>query len=332
MTWNFLLPRKVGWLSTDKSGFLVNSEKQKGVALVLVLLSLTLLASAGSYLIHDDHKAIRRVENQRDYLQAHYLAESGLQWVKLVLQKDGESSTTDHLNEPWNTLAQPVDVENGALSIEVLDAQSRFNINNLQNDAGGIWLSGLENLLEMVDQPPGLAAKIKDWIDEDANPTGFEGAEDDDYLLHDPPMRAANSAMGDISELLLVKDIDMEIFEKISPFLAAIPTTNLRINVNTCPDLLFGIMGCTVLPEGVGRALVAGRGEGGYLSVDEFIAATELASHGDVAVSLADVSSSYFLVNVTSSFGRIIIKNRYLLKRSVEEKVYVDIVRVTSVS
>ncbi|NKB76383.1 MAG: hypothetical protein GKR96_04895 [Gammaproteobacteria bacterium] len=286
----------------------MNSEKQKGVALVLVLLCLALLASAGSYLIGDDHMAIRRVENQHDRLQAQYLAESGLQWAMLVLQKDGESSNTDHLNESWNALVPPINIENG------------------------IWMAGFKRLLEITGQSPALAVSIKDWLDDDASPTGPEGAEDDEYLLGDPPMRTANSFMSDISELLLVKGIDRVAFEEISPLVSALPEAGLPININTCSDSLFGIFGRTVLPIGAGSALASGRGENGYPSIDDFITATELASHGDVAAGFADVSTTYFLVNVTSSYGRITISSRYLLKRSIEDNVYIDIVRVTSIS
>ena len=310
----------------------MNFNKQKGVALILVLLSLTLLASAGSYLLDDDHMAIRRVENQHASLQAQYVAQSGLQWAMLVLQKDGELSKTDHLNEPWNTLTQPIDIENGSLTIEVIDAQSKFNLNNLRSDTDGAWMSGLKRLIESLDLTPELAARIKDWIDVDSSPTGFDGAEDDEYLLDDPAMRTANGFMGDISELLLIKGVDTAVFEKIAPFLTAIPGSDLKINVNTCHEALFRIFGRTTLPEGVGVALAAGRGEDGYSSVEDFVTATPLASHGDVAGNLADVSTAYFVVNVTGSYGRVNITNRYLLKRTLEDQVYIDILRVTSVS
>ena len=293
---------------------------------------MAMLASAASYLVEDDHLSIRRAANQHDRLQAQYLAESGLQWAMLVLQKDGENNEIDHLNEPWTTLDQPLSIENGTLSIEVIDVQGRFNINNLRNDPNGLWSAALSRLLESADLAPELASTLKDWIDDDSTPTGIEGAEDDHYLLNDPPYRTANDFIRDISELKLIKGINDSTFEKLNTLVTALPTSEARININTCPEALFAIFGREVLAEGVGAALAAGRGEDGYQTMEDFVTQTELASHGEVASALGRISSDFFVVNITSTYGRITLSNRYLLKREIDEGVYIDLISTASVS
>ena len=114
--------------------------------------------------------------------------------------------------------------------------------------------------------------------------------------------------------------------------ITALPTSEARININTCPEALFALFGREVLAEGVGAALAAGRGEDGYQTLEDFVTQTELASHGEVASALGRVSSEFFVVNITSAYGRITLSNRYLLKREIDDEVYVDLISTASVS
>ncbi|GJL81006.1 MAG: hypothetical protein DHS20C01_06400 [marine bacterium B5-7] len=302
------------------------------MALLLVLLSLALLTTATVYLVEDNHLAIRRTGNQAQRLQAQYLSQSALQWAMLVLQKDGESSVIDHLGEPWTRLTTPIRVEQGELAIEITDAQGRFNINNLQIDETGVWTAAFKRLLKMNALDESLADKVRDWLDTDIMPISLDGAEDSDYLLKDPPYRAANNLIADPGELRLIDGFTKDVIDKLRPYIAALPESGVRININTCPESLFRIFGQTLLPDGAGSTLADSRGETGYEKPGDFLVNTVLASHADVAEALSTVSSDYFTVLITSRYGRISRKERYLVRRQLGQVVIVSVVRLTSVA
>lgn len=81
--------------------------------------------------------------------------------------------------------------------------------------------------------PQALAVAVKDWIDEDQEPTGIDGAEDYNYTGLDVPYRTANTLMAHSSELLVVKGFTPKIYDEIKEFLCVLPTTDGTINVNT---------------------------------------------------------------------------------------------------
>lgn len=81
--------------------------------------------------------------------------------------------------------------------------------------------------------PQALAVAVKDWIDEDQEPTGIDGAEDYNYTGLDVPYRTANTLMAHSSELLVVKGFTPKIYDDIKESLCVLPTTDGTINVNT---------------------------------------------------------------------------------------------------
>ena len=76
-----------------------------------------------------------------------------------------------------------------------------------------------------------LAAVIVDWLDSNEQ-VSFLGAEDNEYLNLSPPYRASNQRMEDISELLLLKGLDFESYEKLHPYICVLES-EAGINVNT---------------------------------------------------------------------------------------------------
>lgn len=116
--------------------------RQRGVALISILLILTVLATLAIYTAEDQSLAIRRVENLGVAEQGYQVNLSGEQWVVKVLEKDladdqlrsNESTPViDHTGEVWGNLGPPVEVgDTGTtLLMTVEDLQARLNINNL---------------------------------------------------------------------------------------------------------------------------------------------------------------------------------------------------------
>ncbi len=192
----------------------LSAARQAGLALLSMMFILVLLTTMAVYMVQDDHLMLRRVQNIRNAEQALQLALGSEQWAARVLQRDIEAGETDHLNEDWNRLGSPVTVDDGRLLTTIQDLHSRFNLNNLsQRDE--VWYPAFRRLPRLLEIDEGVAEAVVDWIDADSQRTHASGAEDLEYLLLDPPYRAANRAMVDLGELELIQGVDAEAVRRL---------------------------------------------------------------------------------------------------------------------
>ncbi len=277
---------------------------QHGVALLTVLFILVLLTVLSVYLIEDEYMAIRRVSNLRDYEQMYHMMTGSEQWAVKVLQRDMQGNTNDHLLEAWHNLLPETQINEGRMQAEVVDLQGRFNLNNLRSREDP-WYALFQRLLRVLEIDEALADAAIDWIDADFDVSGPRGAEDPDYLSLTPPYRSANQAFGSTGELIWVAGFDDAVINKLEPFIAALPTVDAKININTAPIALLRALSPTILGEPAAEALAQGRGEEGYQDAGEFLGAAELAGQGDQIGPLIDVSSQFFEVRSRAEFGRL---------------------------
>ena len=133
---------------------------------------------------------------------------------------------------------------------------------------------------ETADQ---IAVSAADWIDTDSVP-GPGGAEDDYYLSFRPAYRPPNDLMADPSELRMVNAVTPEIYERVRPWLCALPGTVLSpINVNTLlpgQAVLLAMLAPDQLSIDAARQLLAQRPVDGYGSLVDFWALGPLAQLG----------------------------------------------------
>ncbi len=291
--------------------------RQAGVALLSVMFILVLLTTLAVYVTEADHLMLSRAGNQRNFEQGMQLALGGEQWAVRVLQRDGADSEIDHLNEDWNRLGQPVTVDDADMRTAVEDMQGRFNVNNLTR-RDEVWYPAFKRLLRLLDIDEGVAEAVVDWIDPDEQRTHANGAEDLEYLLFDPPYRAANRRIADIGELLLVQGVTDDVLTRLTPFITAIPDQReTRINVNTCPPLLFQAM--AAIDAGSAETLADGRGESGYESIEVFLQRPELAGEANqFAEPMISLASDYFVVTNQARIDDMNLAIESVVRRSRE--------------
>jgi general secretion pathway protein K len=217
--------------------------QQQGIALITAVLVVALAAMASTAILVSAHIAIRRTANLQESELAWWYASGVESWVKSLLERDLETNDFDALTDIW---AQPVDylpVDEGFVRGQVIDLQGRFNLNNFGTPDDNEYAQQVEVFVRLLRvlgvaedyQARALAATIRDWIDADSEPTGADGAEDNDYLRLDPPYRAGNRMLTSVSELLAVRGMTKEIYAKLASVVSALPQTGVPINVNTAP-------------------------------------------------------------------------------------------------
>ena len=248
---------------------------EAGVALVITLIIVTLVAMIVldlNYLMRVD---VHASANFRDGVKAYYLAKSGVNVVKELFSRN--SQELEGLKNALLTGAtQTLPIGEDSASVRVIDETGKINVNALvvqanapQPSAGAQsppgpgrtqpreaqtvspWIQITQDLFQRLGIDPTLVGAVIDWIDVDDIPTGSGGAESSYYRGLEKPYTARNGAMETIAELRLIKGFTDEVLLKLGARRVGgivDPATNLyftalplpqgggwRVNLNTAP-------------------------------------------------------------------------------------------------
>ena len=243
----------------------------------------------------------RRTTNLLGAEQAYAYILGAEDWVSHILRRDDRDQ--DSRLDAWSTDAVILPVDGGQITGLITDEQSLFNINNVVDHQGTIdlaWLERLRRLLVVLEQDPILADRIADWIDNDIEPIGFNGAEDDYYLRKSPAYRTPNRPLTSISELRLVEGMTPDTYAVVAPFLTALPG-NTSININFArPEILLAI-GNEITDSDIARIEEA-RDSGLFDSTESLLTFIQ-GLQGDFDEQMLSVSSNYFLLQTRVAVG-----------------------------
>lgn len=275
--------------------------RQRGVALITVMLVVALVTIICAALLLRQQLAIRSTGNQLLVRQAQYYAEGGELLAKAMLRRDQGADQVDHLAEPWANpkLSFPLD-EGGELRLRIEDLSGRFNLNSLAvgGEASDQALLRLRRLLQTLQLSPAYADRLKDWIDGDQEPSGMAGAEDDQYLLLKPAYRTGVGRIAEVSELRLLLGMSEADYRRLAPFVSALPS-QVELNINTASAQVLACLG-EGIPEAALKNAIEGRGRTGYRDPGAF--AQQLGAYQVSPQGLA-TNSQYFRVTTEVLLG-----------------------------
>lgn len=146
----------------------------------------------------------------------------------------------------WNGAVRRVPLPGGLGVAEgtVRDGGNCFNVNSVvqgqpqtgltQRPSGILQFHSLMRVLSVPDaDAQRIANAAADWADSDEI-AGSIGAEDAAYAAGEVPYRAGNTLFAEPSEIRALAGMDARIWDKVRPWICALPTTDLApINVNT---------------------------------------------------------------------------------------------------
>jgi general secretion pathway protein K len=219
--------------------------QQRGIALLMAMLVVVIATVIAVSLVHEQSLSIRKTAHIRNTDTALMYSLGLEDYARLFLQKDFRDSRIDHAGEDWGLGIPVLPIEGGFLSGTMEDAQSRLNLNSVLQQENEDRLRALCNNLDLS---PVFISALKDWIDADPDVVDADGAEDDYYTNLDPPYRSANRMMTDISELLLIKGMDTEIYNKLKPFITVLPAS-ANLNINTIPAEIYQVLDSNLDPD-----------------------------------------------------------------------------------
>lgn len=278
-------------------------QRQGGVALITALLVVALAVVAATAMATRLQVDVRRSANLLHGEQAYAYALAAESWAQVILRRDAANSTIDALTEDWAGSLSPLAVEGGVVAGRIIDQQGRFNLNSVVTATGTRNQPSIEyfgRLLEVLGLDPALVPVLVDWIDPDINATFPGGAEDDVYLLLDPPYRAANHALVDVSELRLLQGFTPEVVAALLPHVTALPDINTPINVNTATPAVLQALNADLTADDV-QTLIQQREQTPYTDKVGFLASPALAGRA-VGVEIG-VSSQWFAVDIEVQVG-----------------------------
>lgn len=289
--------------------YFVKIKNNRGVALVSVLLvfvfSAILISSIGLLL----NANYQRSSGATEEMQAYFLCLSGEEIARQILDDDYKKSPTkDHVNEKWATYNQSIDVENGYIEIDIVDAQSLFNINNIVLTTGIVDLSSKADFSKLIDYTlknsklsSDISDQLVDWID--ADKAGV--AESQDYAYEDIPYQTPNFPVSHFSEIRLLKEMDRDLYASlyydIMPAITVLPSRT-QININTVNPAVLGAMTNIDIQQARQIVRAIRSKSDGFSSVSDALQVIPPSLHASIASKMA-VSSSYFEVRIRAKFG-----------------------------
>ncbi|MBN8818147.1 MAG: type II secretion system minor pseudopilin GspK [Sphingomonas sp.] len=278
---------------------------ERGAALLTVLLLVAILSVVAAVALERLTLASRMTRNivSADQGRAYLLSAE-----QMVIMRIGDlialrpDRTT--LEGGWLGQDQAILVPGGTVTARMIDRGNCFNLNSLvKGPDNGPGTAEIQDGTTFVPRPEGIsqfaglmrllgidhgqaeqiAISAADWIDSDTTP-GNGGAEDQYYSGLNPPYRTANGLIADPSELLMVSSVTPDVYQRLRPWICALPTPQLSpININT---LLPGqaVLLAMLSPEGLGldaaRQVLAQRPPEGYGSTVSFWSLPAMAKLG----------------------------------------------------
>lgn len=315
------------------------AHQQRGVVLVVILIIVALVTLIAtqitSQLLLNERRSANVLQTDQAWqyaLGAESLAASHL--YEALKQDEGRV----HLGQAWAKSAFFFPIDGGELHGKIEDLSTCFNLNSLlfakkKADEGSKGLTpdkptpddpaaklppGVQLLTKLFEQlvpneessPQALAAAVVDWLDDDSDPFGSDGAEDYDYQGLQIPYRTGNGPLGAISELRTIKGFTPEIYQKVRPYLCALPDEKyIKINYNTLPPERAELLSILFkdLPVEAARQVLENRPKNGFKDKDALMTANGMpsgAAESSLGKGRLSEDSDYFLLRAEAVVGR----------------------------
>jgi general secretion pathway protein K len=279
---------------------------QRGIALITALVLVAIAAVLATAIGFASAMSARRASTMFGADQSLLAGEGAEAMAAYVLKQS--ASATMSLDQPWAQPYGPFELGDGVTLefAQIEDQQGKFNINNLATGANGATDSNWEQLFQQLLVQVGLETKwagiLADWIDADNTPNTPDGAEDSVYLTQTPPYRAANLPITSISELLALPGFGRDRYDRLKPYITALPPGN-SINVCTASGVVLdALSGKNEYSTDLSVLANARKDKGCFPTLAVFTAGVTGAA-GSVLSGKVGTLSSYFRLRSVITIG-----------------------------
>ena len=313
------------------------SRGQRGAALLLAMLIVSLVATLAGAMVWQQWRAIQVEAAERARVQAAWILSGALDWARLILREDARNGGSDNLGEPWavplaearlsSFLAADKDPSADAgpeafLSGSITDAQSRYNLANLapQGQVLAAEVGVLRRLFDAIGVSPDLAVTIAAGLRD----SGVASAE-----------AAASAPSGGASGVLALPvnpnppllpqalvqlrwlGIDADTVRRMQPHVVLLPSTT-KVNLNTASrEVLAAVIDGLDLAGAQRR--VQARERAPFKTVED--AQAVLGPGFSLSANRVGVASNYFEVRGRLRLDDMVLEERSLVRRGAQLEV-----------
>ena len=201
---------------------------EKGMAVVLTLLIMAMITAMVVEFVYGVYTTNAGLYNWREAQKLSLAAKSGVSLTTKIISENQNRYSYTYPGSVEMPVENILKGFSGKVVIRVVDENGKFNLNSL------IWPNGMTNetafnslirLLKYLNLDENIAYNVADWIDRDLEPRRRDSEEG-----------AKNDYLDSVDELLLVKGIDSQAYDKLSPLVTVYgigQVYNNLININT---------------------------------------------------------------------------------------------------
>ena len=298
----------------------VRVHAQRGAALLLAMLIVTLVATFAASAMWQQWRAVEVETAERGHVQSAWILVGALDWSRLILREDGRSGGADHLAEPWAVPLQEArlstflaadrnvsqvddastDTTEAFLSGQISDLQGRLNLRNLTGtatDQAGA-LAQFARLFERLGLPRQELALLASGLQR------AQAAPAEDSSADAPLMPPTVSQLGWLG-------LTPATIAALSPHVTLLPVrTPVNINTANVDVLMAAIEG---LDMASAQQIVQTRETRHFRSLED--ARPLLGASYDRAAGSLAVASSYFEVRGRLRLGDAMVDERSLVRK-----------------
>jgi general secretion pathway protein K len=285
------------WIASVASS-LATTKKERGAALIAAIMIIAIVAAIASDLMLRSQVNIQRTKLTFSAQQAELNNTYALAFAQLVYIKDftpNQQKDPNYKPPQFPIIMDQKELDNVTLNANFNSAQGLFNLNNLSDPA---YVPLFAKLIQAVDpevkqdMSMEIANSLAYFIGTKTNPELEKN-----YTTLNPPYRAAHHFMASPTELRLVDKVTVDLYQKILPFLIALPKkTSLNPSVAPKPVLMaYGISA-----DGADAVINAQNRQSGIKTLNDFyIIAQFKPTNTQGSPPLFDLKNNYFLLTAT---------------------------------
>ena len=282
------------------------ARRQSGIALLTAIILVAIAAITAVAIGFSSAMTARRSAAVFTVAEGLQLGAGAEAMAAYLLREDARKSRQDSLDEDWAQPYGPVELEAGAaLEAQIDDQQGRFNINNLITNSGAVDPDAreqFERLLQLLGLDTRWAPLLIDWIDADDNPTLPDGGEDGLYQGQRTPYRTPNMPVTSITELLALPGMTREIFDRLAPYITALPPGQ-KVNLCTAPGAVLDALTPGLQQFSIDEQLLTERRRNGCFPTRSDFQALMSAAQFQHVERFVGESSSYFRLRSWITIG-----------------------------
>jgi general secretion pathway protein K len=319
---------------------LKSRHRQRGAALLLALLIMTLVATLAAGMVWLQWRGIEVESAERARAQADWLLNASLDWGNLILKSSiRNGDPDDDLGQPWATPLEETKLSSflsadgthsedsgpeAYLSGQITDAQSKYNLYNLVVPINGAGKTTEVQRLQILFTAIGVSPDVAQTI-----VAGMRASYTAQQNLVDQPGQADST--GSVLMPIELADlawygIDPKVIKQLEPFVQIIPFTGtaaMTINANTAPaEVLMAGCGMPAITRAQAEAAVLKRQGGPFISNNNIMAGLGLGATSPACTltpsvdgtptSILGWKSQYFEI-----FGQLRYEQHVIRERSV---------------